>query len=75
MISNCLQHSVVLQSEKLHEFYDALLLMQYAIYNLQELEPKPFNIEPSIVSLALVRVHKLYPFRHFYEGHEKLTSC
>ena len=54
--------------------YDALLLMQSAIYNLQELESKPFNIEPSITSLALVRVHWLYPFRHFYEGHANLTT-
>ena len=54
--------------------YDALLLMQSAIYNLQELESKPFNIEPSITSLALVRVHWLYPSRHFYEGHANLTT-
>ena len=54
--------------------YDALLLMQSAIYNLQELESKPFNIEPSIASLALVRVRWLYPSRHFYEGHANLTT-
>ena len=54
--------------------YDAQLLMQSAIYDLQELGPKPFNIEPSITSLALVRVHWLYPFRHFDEGHANLTT-
>ena len=54
--------------------YDALLLMQSAIYNLQELESKPFNIEPSIIFLALVRVHSLYLFGHFYEGHANLIS-
>ena len=54
--------------------YDALLLMQSAIYNLQELDSKTFNIEPSIASLALVRVRWLYPSRHFYEGHANLTT-
>ena len=41
----------------IYRSYDALLLMQSTIYSLQELVSKPFNIEPSILSLILVRVH------------------